>query len=87
MRQHNTNVMDGPPEAPSDPVGFEAFVLASEPPLRRALVAAYGYEAGMEAAAGALARAWEHWPRVRQMPNAAENPSALHLRSEDLYDI
>jgi len=63
--------MPAPPEAPGDPAGFEAFVLATEPPLRRALVAAYGYEDGREAAAEALAYAWEHWARVRQMPNAA----------------
>jgi RNA polymerase sigma-70 factor (ECF subfamily) len=63
--------MGGPPEAPADPAGFEAFVLATEPPLRRALVAVYGYEDGREAAAEALAYAWEHWARVRQMPNAA----------------
>jgi DNA-directed RNA polymerase specialized sigma24 family protein len=50
---------------------FEAFVLVTEPPLRRALVAAYGYEDGREAAADALAYAWEHWTRVREMPNAA----------------
>src|SRR5215472_13921327 len=63
--------MDGPPEAHGGPAGFEAFVLATEPPLRRALIAAYGYEDGREAAAEALAYAWEHWARVRQMPNAA----------------
>jgi DNA-directed RNA polymerase specialized sigma24 family protein len=71
LRQRNTHVMDGPPAAPGDPAGFEAFVLATEPPLRRALVAAYGYEDGREAAAEALAYAWEHWAQVRQMPNAA----------------
>jgi DNA-directed RNA polymerase specialized sigma24 family protein len=71
LRQRNTHVTDDPPEAPGDPVGFEAFMLATEQPLRRALVAAYGYEDGREAAAEALAYAWEHWARVRQMPNAA----------------
>jgi DNA-directed RNA polymerase specialized sigma24 family protein len=60
--------MNDPPEAPG---GFEAFVLAIEPQLRRALVAAYGYEDGREATAEALAYAWEHWPRIQQMPNAA----------------
>jgi DNA-directed RNA polymerase specialized sigma24 family protein len=71
LRPRTTHVMGAPPEAPGDPAGFEAFVLATEPPLRRALVAAYGYEDGREAAAEALAYAWEHWARVRQMPNAA----------------
>lgn len=72
MRQHTTHVMTGgPPEAPGHPAEFDAFVLATEPPLRRALIAAYGYEDGREAAAEALAYAWEHWARVRQMPNPA----------------
>ncbi len=71
MRRQNTHVMNGPPETPGGPADFEAFVLATEPPLRRALVAAYGYEDGREAAAEALAYAWEHWARVREMPNAA----------------
>ena len=70
MRQQNTHLMDDPPRAPGEPA-FEAFVLATEPPLRRALVAAYGYEDGREAAAEALAYAWEHWTRVSEMPNAA----------------
>jgi DNA-directed RNA polymerase specialized sigma24 family protein len=64
-------VVNGPPEASDAPADFEAFVLAVEPALRRALVAAYGYEDGREAAAEALAYAWEHWGRVRQLPNAA----------------
>ena len=71
MRQRNTRVMDDPPGASGGPADFEAFVLAAEPALRRALVAAYGYEDGREAAAEALAYAWEHWTQVRQMPNAA----------------
>jgi DNA-directed RNA polymerase specialized sigma24 family protein len=51
--------------------GFEGFVRDTEPRLRRALVAAYGFEDGRDAAAEALAYAWEHWERVREMPNAA----------------
>jgi DNA-directed RNA polymerase specialized sigma24 family protein len=49
---------------------FEAFVRNTEPRLRRALVAAYGPEQGRDAAAEALAYAWEHWDRLRQMANA-----------------
>lgn len=71
MRLRNTHVMNDPPEAAGEPADFEAFVLATEPPLRRVLVAAYGYEDGREAAAEALAYAWEHWTQVREMPNAA----------------
>jgi len=40
---------------------FELFALDVEPRLRRALVAAYGSDRGREAAAEALAYAWEHW--------------------------
>jgi DNA-directed RNA polymerase specialized sigma24 family protein len=71
LRPQDTPAVTDPPETPGGPADFEAFVLAAEPPLRRALVAAYGYEDGREAAAEALAYAWEHWPRVREMPNAA----------------
>lgn len=50
---------------------FEGFVRDNEPKLRRALVAAYGFEDGRDATAESLAYAWEHWERVREMPNAA----------------
>jgi RNA polymerase sigma factor (sigma-70 family) len=48
---------------------FETFVVTNEPRLRRALVAAYGPEAGREATAAALAWAWEHWEQVQAMTN------------------
>jgi hypothetical protein len=47
--------------APRDGRSFEAFVADAEPRLRHALVAAYGFEEGRDAAAEALAYAWEHW--------------------------
>jgi RNA polymerase sigma-70 factor (ECF subfamily) len=50
---------------------FDEFVADVEPRLRRALVAAYGADVGREAAAEALAWAWQHWDRVRGMENAA----------------
>jgi RNA polymerase sigma factor (sigma-70 family) len=68
LRQQTPHVVQEPPEVPGD---FEAFVLVTEPPLRRALIAAYGYEDGREATAEALAYAWEHWAQVREMRNAA----------------
>jgi DNA-directed RNA polymerase specialized sigma24 family protein len=71
LRQRDTHVINHPPDADGGPTEFEAFVQTTEPPLRRALVAAYGYEDGREAAAEGLAYAWEHWAEVRQMPNAA----------------
>lgn len=37
--------------------------------MRHALVAAYGFEEGMEADAEALAWAWEHWERLRDVAN------------------
>jgi DNA-directed RNA polymerase specialized sigma24 family protein len=55
----------------ADESEFEAFVAEVEPRLRRAFVVAYGAERGREATAEALAWAWEHWRRVRGMPNAA----------------
>ena len=53
------------------PDGFPAFFADTEPRLRRALVAAYGPQRGREAAAEALAYAWQHWDEVRTMANAA----------------
>ena len=50
--------------------GFAAFFADAEPRLRRALVAVYGPERGRDAAAEALAYAWQHWERVREMDNA-----------------
>jgi RNA polymerase sigma factor (sigma-70 family) len=40
-----------------------------EPRLRRALTAAFGPQVGKEAAADALAHAWEHWGVVRVKDN------------------
>jgi DNA-directed RNA polymerase specialized sigma24 family protein len=48
---------------------FTDFVSATQDRLRYALVAAYGPERGLEAAADALAYAWEHWDRIREMEN------------------
>jgi DNA-directed RNA polymerase specialized sigma24 family protein len=49
--------------------GFVEFVETNEGRLRHALTAAFGHEAGKEAAAEALAYGWEHWERVRAMAN------------------
>lgn len=48
---------------------FESFVLAAEPKLRRALIAAYGFDDGRDATAEALAYAWEHWDRLAGIKN------------------
>lgn len=53
------------------PDGFPAFFAETEPRLRRALVAAYGPQRGREAAAEALAYAWQHWERISGMENPA----------------
>jgi RNA polymerase sigma-70 factor (ECF subfamily) len=50
---------------------FTEFVQAVEPRLKRALVAAFGRDAGLDAAADALAHGWEHWEKVREMDNPA----------------
>ena len=55
----------------SGEAGFREFVVGVEPRLRTALVAAYGHDRGREAAAEALAYAWEHWKDVRAMDNPA----------------
>lgn len=49
--------------------GFTEFFAIAEPRLRRAFVAAYGVDRGREAAAEALAYAWEHWERMSEMDN------------------
>lgn len=46
---------------------FETFVVDVEPSLRRALIAAYGFERGRDATAEALGWAWEHWERARDL--------------------
>lgn len=48
---------------------FEIFVKEIEPRLREALSASLGSDRGREAAADALAFAWEHWDRIREMDN------------------
>lgn len=48
---------------------FEVWARAAEPKLRHALTATFGVEAGQEAAADALAHAWEHWVTVRLKDN------------------
>ncbi|MDE3082993.1 MAG: sigma-70 family RNA polymerase sigma factor [Acidobacteriota bacterium] len=50
-------------------IEFEAFILEVEPPLRRALVAAYGFERGRDATAEALGWAWENWDRAKHLEN------------------
>lgn len=67
-----TRLSSGTPSGervPSRHEAFEAFVVISEPAIRRALVAAYGGHAGREATADALAYAWEHWDRVADFDN------------------
>ncbi|HSN03024.1 MAG TPA: sigma-70 family RNA polymerase sigma factor [Acidimicrobiales bacterium] len=48
---------------------FEAFVYDVEPPLRRALIAACGFERGRDATAEALGWAWEHWDQAKNLDN------------------
>jgi DNA-directed RNA polymerase specialized sigma24 family protein len=81
------------PVAPERAAEFEGFMRAAEPRLRRALVAAYGFEDGREATAEALAYAWEHWERVREMPNVmgylfrVAQSSRRRRRVPVLYDV
>jgi DNA-directed RNA polymerase specialized sigma24 family protein len=48
---------------------FEAFVIATQPKLSRALAAAYGFENGRDATAEALAYAFEHWDELQHVAN------------------
>lgn len=61
----------GSKDAPVEVRSFEVFVAEVEPRLRRALVAGFGPIVGRDAAAEALAIAWERWEEVRGMGNPA----------------
>ena len=50
---------------------FTEFVRLRESGLRRALTAGFGSDVGREAAAEALAYAWQHWDRLQSMANPA----------------
>ena len=52
-------------------VGFQTLIDDVAPRLRAALIAAYGIDAGTEAAAEALAWGWEHHDRLDNTPNPA----------------
>ena len=52
-------------------VSFESFADEAGPRLRAGLVAAYGPQAGLDAAADALAYGWEHWDHVGALDNPA----------------
>ena len=56
-------------ERPFHRVTFEEFAGSEGVRLRAALVAAYGAQAGLDAAAEAIAYGWEHWERLRSMDN------------------
>lgn len=54
---------------PSTEKAFTEFVGDIGPKLRQSLIAALGPETGREAAADALAWAWEHWAKLQAMDN------------------
>jgi DNA-directed RNA polymerase specialized sigma24 family protein len=67
---------------------FGAFAARTTARLRRALVAAYGPDAGAEGAAEAMAYGWEHWRRIGGMENPAgylyrvgQTAARRHLRA------
>lgn len=64
------------PPGLTDETAFERFFNTVEAPLRRALTAAYGTDAGREATAEALAWAWEHRDRL----DALDRPVAYLYR-------
>jgi DNA-directed RNA polymerase specialized sigma24 family protein len=59
-----------------DAAAFAEFAERRGPDLRRVLVARYGVEIGVEAAADALAYAWERWAKVAAM----ESPMGYLVR-------
>ena len=63
---------------------FESFWVVSEPRLRHAFAAAYGPGRGADAAAEALAWAWEHWARLRDMANPLGYLNAQRARRESV---
>lgn len=69
MRPTDRKPLSAVAPVPAGREGFEEFVRETEPRLRRALVAAYGSEAGRDAAAEALAYAWEHWEQLQNIKN------------------
>lgn len=52
-------------------VTFDEFAATSGRRVRAALVAAYGPDVGMDAAAEAIAYGWENWDRLQTMGNPA----------------
>ena len=77
----------GPGSSGRTTADFDAFVQRERPRLEAVLVAHYGVEVGPEAAADALAWAWEHWERVAGMDHpvgylyrVAQSSSRRHLR-------
>jgi len=55
---------------------FQAFFIEVEQGLRRSLVAALGAQRGRDAAADALAWAWENWSKIQEV----ENPTGYLFR-------
>ena len=71
---------------------FTAFAREVEPRLRLALVAAFGVDAGVEAAADAMAYGWEHWETLRERENPAgylfgvgRNKARRHRRVRPMF--
>jgi DNA-directed RNA polymerase specialized sigma24 family protein len=81
-----------PPE--QERPAFEAFASDAGRRLRTVLRAHYGSEVGSDAAAEALAYAWEHWHRVRAMANpvgylyrVGQSAAAAELRRGRIPDL
>ncbi len=53
----------------TDEAAFREFLTVAEPRLRRAFAAAFGPDRGPEAAAEAVAYAWEHWSTIQALDN------------------
>jgi DNA-directed RNA polymerase specialized sigma24 family protein len=85
-------VLEEQPLIHAESAGFERFFREFEPVLSRALAAGFGFEVGREAAAEAMARAWQRWREVSTMDNPhgyvyriAERIAIRDRRSRDVF--
>ena len=69
MDVHVGDIETGAQVGSDEVADFDAFARRCGPDLRRVLVSRYGVDVGVEAAADALAYAWERWDRVGAMAN------------------
>ena len=88
----STGAAVDPEPEPATEDAFAVFVTDAAPRLRRALAAGYGVDDGADAAAAALAWAFEHWDRLAEMANPVGylyrvGQSSLRARREPSVEV